>query len=274
MNTYCFLISAFLLIKNTLSDSICGNDQRFLVALKCGDQNSTLYCAPNNLKDRTEFCMNPNKKWATAKCINKGGLTSIDIDNTGCYTLSKSYWGHELSCDSENFIPETNINSGFELGTLDKWEYSGPSSPVVHCDSSAPEGSCYVELSTYGTSPWTESNIIKKSDLTVSNYGGCNNDNYKLVFWYKFTAGDYIPFNDNLKIYIKNQDDNLIYSQVLDVATVGNFGSSSWLNANVFLGQVPIGSSLSIIFSAETTNELDGALTSYGYVDGFKIVKV
>ncbi len=263
-----------MLIKNTLSDSICGNNQRFLVALKCGAGNSTLHCAPNNLKDRTDFCMNPNKKWATAKCINKGGLTSIDIDNTGCYTLSKSYWGHELNCELENVIPEVSVNTGFELTTLDGWEFSGPAPPVVHCDPSAPEGNCYAELTTDGTSPWTGSNIIKKSDLTVSNYGGCNNDNYKLTFWYKFTAGDYVPFNDNLKIYIKNQNDDVIYLQSLDVATVGNFGSSTWLNANVFLGQVPMGTSLSISLSAETTNALDGSLQSYGYIDGFKIVKV
>lgn len=274
MNSY-YLFTVFLFIKNTLADSICGNNQRFLVALKCGNQTSTLHCAPNNLKDRTDFCTNPNKKWAMAKCNNKGGLTSIDLDNTGCYTLSKSYWGNtELNCDTENKIPQLSINSGFELQTLDGWLYSGPSVPSVKCDSDAPEGSCYLELSTAGTSSWTSPNSIEKNDLTMVNYGGCNNDNYKLTFFYKFLAGDYIPFNDNLNLYIADETNTLLFMQTLDVATVGNYGNSGWLTANVFLGQVPIGSSLTIKFTATTTNALDGALTSYGYVDGFKIEKV
>jgi len=273
-NTYSIL-TLILLIKNILADSICGNNQRFMVALTCGDGNTTLHCAPNNLKDRTQFCTNPNEKWAKAKCNNKGGLTSIDIDNTGCYTLYQSYWGgSELNCDNTYVLPEVSTNYGFELGTLEEWEYTGPSAPVVQCDSTAPEGNCYVVLSTYGTSPWTGPNVISTDKLTMSNNGGCNNDDYKLTFFYKFTAGDYVPFNDYLQINVFDEFNALIFTQTLDVATVGDFGSSDWLSAEVLLGKVPIGTSLSINLVATTSNTLDGALQSYGYLDGFQIVKV
>lgn len=274
MKSY-FLLTLSLFIQNSLADSICGNGQRFMVALKCGDNTTTLHCAPNNLKDRTQFCTNPNEKWAKAKCNNKGGLTSIDIDNTGCYTLSQSYWGgSDLNCDNVYTLPESSVNAGFELGTLEGWEFSGPSAPIVHCDASAPEGNCYAELSTVGTGPWTSANVITKSNLTMSNYGGCNNDNYKLTFFYKFKAGDYVPFNDYLKIDVSDELNVLLFTESLDVATVGNYGTSAWLSANVFLGQIPIGSTLNIKVSAESKNVLDSILHSYGYIDGFKIVKV
>ena len=83
-----------------------------------------------------------------------------------------------------------------------------------------------------------------------------------------------VPFNDNLRVNVLNENNVLLFTQSLDVATVGNYGSSNWISANVFLGQIPIGTSLSVKVSAVTTNVLDSALTSYGYVDGFKIVKV
>jgi len=250
------------------ADSICGPNGRFMVALKCGDGSNTLYCAPNNLKDRSQFCQNPNDKWSKAKCNNKGGLSSVDISNSGCFTES-------FNPNCEQPVKDiTPVNAGFESGDLTGWTTTGPESAIVLCDASAPDGNCYAQLSTSGTGPGSDPNVLTNSNLVVSNYGGCNNYNHVLTFWYRFDAGDYLPYNDKLVVNVKDPNNNVVFSQTLDVASVGDYGDSSWQFASVFLGAPPAGSAIYLSLSAETINVADYILTSYSYIDGVKLFKV
>lgn len=268
-----------------LLDSVCGQDQRFMVALKCADGNSYLHCAPNNLVDRTQFCTNPNVKWSEAKCKAKGGYMEVDVLNTGCYPMTTQFWKDfsGVAVDPEYFCESfpvktpdvaVPVNLGFESGSLEGWAYSGPNPSTVSvvCDGTAPEGSCYASISTAATNPSTQSNKISRSDLVVSNPGGCNNLAQQLKFWHKFSTTDYLPYNDYLKVVAKDGLGNLITEETVDVAEVGNYGSSDWKQVVVELGSVPVGTKLVVEISAESKNVRDGVRQSTGYVDGFDLV--
>lgn len=262
------LLSTLLI--NINADSICGPGARFMVALKCGDGSTTLHCAPNNLKDRSNFCQNPNEKWAKAKCNNKGGLVLVDISNSGCFVESLC-----SNCDNPIAVPDLNpVNAGFESGDLTGWITTGPVGAAVLCDSTAPEGNCYAQLSTAGTGPGTDPNVLTNSHLVIPNYGGCNNFNHLLTFWYRFAAGDYLPFNDHLIVSVKDPSNNVVFSQTVDVATVGNYGDSGWHQAYVYLGAPPAGSAIYLSLSAETINVNDYILTSYSFIDGVQLLKL
>lgn len=268
MNTF---LTIGLFLTSVSADSICGNDQRFMTALTCNDNKTFLHCAPNNLKNREDFCMNPNLKWSEAKCKHHGGYNSLDVVNTGCYSTSTLFSMYNVTdmCGGELEVHQSTLdNLDFELGNLDGWSVSGPVSPVVVCDDNTPNGHCYARLSATGTSPGSLPNKLERDDLVVTNGGGCNGGNKKLTFWYKFVAGDYVPFNDKLTV---NVNDGTLFTYVLDVATVGDYGNSGWQQVVVELGAVPIGTVLSVSISAEITNVLDSALSSYGYLDGVKL---
>ena len=256
------------LMANVMADPICGPSARFMAAIVCGDGSKQLHCAPNNLKDRSNFCQNPNDKWAKAKCNNKGGLSYVDVSQSGCFAQSLN-----LDCDTPIAIPSFNsTNLGFDLGDLSGWTTTGPDPAVVVCDDSSPDGShCFAKLTTSGTGPGSAQNELSRTDLLIPNYGSCNNYNYVLSFWYRFDAGDYTPFNDYLSLAVKDQNNNVLFTQTLDVNTVGSYGSSGWRYANVGLGQPPAGSALLISLSAATQNGLDYAVASYSYLDAIQI---
>lgn len=267
-------VSYLLKLTLTSADSICGPNARFMVALTCNDDNTQLYCAPNNLKNREEFCQNPNLKWSEAKCKQMGGYKETDLDNTGCYTLSSEYWGGDINCTGINIPEKVDYNLGFEKSSFDDWTVSGTTtSSSIICDSTAPEGMCYAQTSTEGTGPSTGPNKIENNNIVIYNYGGCNGGDYILSFWYKFVAGDYTPFNDYIKVTSKDNNNNILVSKVLDVNTVGDYGSSPWILVNTNIGSVPTGEKLSLTIYAETKNSLDSILTSYGYIDGISIIK-
>ncbi len=265
--TFISLLTTFL-FKNINADSICGSGSRFMIALTCGDGSTTLYCAPNNLKDRSQFCQNPNDKWAKAKCNNKGGLVSVDIANSGCYLESLC-----LTCEIN--VPKLNpINAGFESGDLTGWTSSGPTPAVVLCDGSSPEGTCYAKLTTSGTYSSSEPNVLSNSNLLIPNYGGCNNYNHVLTFWYRFDANDYLPYNDYLTVDVKDSSNNVVFTQTLDVASLGDYVDSGWQFASVLLGSPPAGSAIHLTLSAKTEDVLDGNLPSDSYIDGLQLLKV
>ncbi len=253
------------LLSKLNADSICGPQGRFMVAVKCGDGSNTLHCAPNNLKDRSQFCSNPNDKWTKAKCNNKGGVSSVDISNSGCFANS-----FNPSCEMP--VPSFSIpNLGFESGDLTGWTTTGPTPASVVCDGSSPEGNCYAQLTTDGTYAGTDFNVLTRSDLVVPNFGGCNNYVHVLTFWYRFANGDWGGyFNDQLTVSAKDASNNVLFTQTLD----SNGGSTSWLYASINLGSPPVGSSIQVTFSASTTNGGDGILPSYSYIDGLQIYKV
>jgi hypothetical protein len=267
MNT--FIIGLFLAYAS--ADSICGNDQRFMTALTCNDNTTFLHCAPNNLRNRAQFCNNPNLKWSEAKCKNYGGYNSLDVVNTGCYSSSTllSMYNVTNTCDTPIKVYNKPLdNLDFELGNLNGWTVSGPSLPVVVCDGNTPNGNCYAQLSTENTGRGRQPNKIERNDLVITNGGGCNGGDKKLTFWYKFQAGDYLPFNDKLTVNVNN---GTLFTYVLDVATVGDFGNSGWKQVVVELGAVPMGTLLSVSISAEITNGLDTNVNSYGYIDDVKL---
>lgn len=273
MNTFA-LIGLFLTSVN--ADSVCGSGQRFMTALVCKNGKTFLHCAPNNLKDRSEFCANPNLKWSEAKCRRHGGYDRLDVDNTGCYTSSFLAMTYGVSYDfcGENIeiIKHEPVNLGFESGDLNGWSVSGATPPRVVCDNFSPEGRCHAELTTRGTTPRTQPNKLERSDLLVTNPGGCNGVDQEVRFWYNFIAGDFLPFNDRLTINI-NGDDGFSSKTVVDVAQVGDFGSSGWTRVTVQIGQVPAGTRLAVSISAEITNAVDGAFSSLAYLDDVSIGK-
>lgn len=68
------LLHVFLLL---VQDSVCGSNQRFMAAIKCGDNNTYLHCAPNNLKDRSNFCQAPNPRWLADKWVHAGPVRPL-----------------------------------------------------------------------------------------------------------------------------------------------------------------------------------------------------
>lgn len=265
-----------------LADSVCGPSKRFMVALKCNDNTTQLVCGPNNLKDRTQFCTSPNIQFAEAKCKQRGGYKGLDLKNSGCYSEQSEFWLDQYNlvtsgtgfCEIFPLQLQDKIvsNLGFESGDLSGWTYSGPNGARVVCDEDAPEGKCYAELSTEQTGPLTSANKLQRSDLVLSNIGGCNGNPQSLAFFYKFAAGDYIPFNDYLSVQIKHGSGNVLSRYVLDVATVGDYGNSGWKYVIVPLGSIHTGHKLAIDIEAESKNDQDGSQNSYGYVDGFVVI--
>jgi hypothetical protein len=276
-----FILSSLIFL--VAGDSICGPNSRFLVSVKCGNNNTYLHCAPNNLSNRTEFCNNPNQKWLQAKCGGtRGGNSVFDVNNTGCYpnVNATDFWSSyaSITVNETDFcntfpvvLPSSSlVNLGFETGTLQGWKTEGASSAYVECGIGAPEGQCYGVLSTVGTSEWTLPNTLSRSDLFVTNAGGCNNKNRTLTFFYKFLTTDYLPYNDFLTVNVQSNNGN-VFQDTLDVAQVGNFGSSTWKQAVVNLGALQAGTRLDISISASVKNRIDGALSSFGYIDGVSL---
>jgi len=263
------LLAGALLINAIKADSICGPNARFMVAIVCGDGSKTLYNAPNSLKDRSQFCQNPNDKWSKAKCNNKGGFVSVDIEHSGCYLNS-------LGTDSGIPVPDYSlINPGFEFSDLTGWSTSGPTAATVVCgDGTAPEGNCYASITTVGTGPGSEVNSLTMADLIIPNYGGCNTYNYGLSFWYRFDAEDYLPYNDYLLVELKDSTNSVVFTKYVDVSNVGDYGDSGWQYQNVFLGSPPVGSALHLSISASTSNVGDSILNSYSYIDGVNVFKI
>lgn len=60
----------------------------------------------------------------------------------------------------------------------------------------------------------------------------------------------------------------------VDVAQVGNYGTSPWLTGTVNLGPVPPGTFLTVTIKVAAANLLDSILNSEGYFDNVRIVSV
>lgn len=81
--------------------------------------------------------------------------------------------------------------------------------------------------------------------------------------WF-FSAGDYLPFNDDGFVALYDfTSGTFIYTDAASVSSVGNFGNTGWQTVSVFLPNTG-----TYQIQAAVTNRLDSAVTSYVGLDG------
>lgn len=234
---------------------------------------------------------NPNLSWSAAKCNGKGGYNSLNVDFTGCYTMTSSFWSDfaGLAMSQANFCDNFGIaitqltvgdgNLGFEEGDLTGWSVppSNTQGAVsVACSNQygpAAEGSCYAVVS--GQSKRHPAVNALYRDVSITNPGGCKNSMQQLSFQYKFKASDDLPFNDYVKVIVKDKATNqVILSAVTDIAAVGNYGSSTWISKSVNIGSLSAGQKVVVELRMESTNAGDSSVASFGLLDDVKVLIV
>lgn len=260
----------------TLKDSICGNGERFMAAVKCANGVTYLHCAPNNLKDRSTFCQAPNAAWMQAKCKLLGGSPQLMQQQSGCYKQDPMFWTSWLgiTVTSEDFcsffpvaLPAAPANMGFELGDFTGWIVQGNTGSVTI--EGCPDN-CYARLGTSGTGPSTQPNSVSRNDLIIANGGGCNGDrDHQLQFRMRFDNGDVGgSFNDYVTVIAQQQDGTTVGLKTYD----SNGGSKDWTTETIPLGQVPAGSFLRLTITGAVSNGGDSIAQSTGYVDDFQLL--
>ena len=240
---------------------------RYLTVL-CKDGSKLRYCAPNKNKDA--ICNDPNNSWSKAKCATKGGLDHVVRHLTGCFPC---YGNCDALCNAAPYDMSDEaldlVNGGFEDAVLTPWVWRpsvrGQTAPQVINDGTAPEGSYYLRITSYCPSP----NKVTRRDIIVGTDGGCGTG-VMLSFYYKFKAGDYLPFNDCMNVNAK-VNGITIKSVNVCVSDVGNYGQTQWVPTSVDLGKLKAGSFIVLAISGSVQDARDCALNSSLMLDGFKI---
>ena len=244
-------------------DFICGeNSLECNASLGCVCVDGYEFEGEDGCVDIDECSTDVDNCDANASCTNSIG--SFDCE------CNDSYEGNGETCVHEDCLVEPE-NLGFESGDLSGWSVSTPSSTSVVCnDGEAKQGDCYMKIETTGTAPTTGLNEIKRNDLFI----GCGDDSI-VTFWYRFqTLEYYINYNDYLIVKVTDQEAVVLFEDTVDVIqVVGDSpgGDSGWLFESVQMGNIPIGTVVSVSIYLGVQNGVDGLVASFGFLDGVEI---